>query len=57
MRPTPHVPKSTKERSLNAYQYAIEIDQDLGHTLPPVDFTKDGIINGSIDKNSRMSSF
>ena len=27
------------------------------HTFPQAEFAKDGIINGSFDRNSRMSSF
>jgi len=29
----------------------------MGHTFRQVEFTKDGIVNGSIDQNSRTSSF
>ena len=35
----------------------VEAHQDFQDTFPQIDFAKDGIVHGSIDWNSRTSSF
>ena len=58
MRPIPPTPKSTKERTSK-----LELICDRGEsrfwdqTFPPVEFAKNDSAHGSIDWNSRTSSF
>jgi len=57
MRPAPPIPKSTKEKEpklINTQSRHIKI---LGSHFSSVEFTKYGIVNSSIDQNSRTSSF
>ena len=40
-----------------AFWNLFETNQDFGHTFPRAEFTKDDIVPGLIDRNSRTGSF